>query len=416
MNVRDFGATGDGQTDDRAAFQQALLSGGEVYVPNGHYLLGSGSDQFSLRLLDGARLRGESRDQTVLLQAPGSAGSVRLLQIEGSNVCVDSLTLDGQENEQADNDEHRAGIIAMAKFATIRNVLARNFTGDGFYFYRNADSFEVTGCTADGNGRNGLTVGYGVNGGRVAGSKFLGNTAQQFDSEPGGGSIADLLISGCEFDGQGASDQHVLTVSGSSPGSMSSGWRIEDCRINGGVHVTWCRDIEIVDCRGINTTKQPSVSVYRTNIGVMVADCDFRVGYRAPAVVTATGTAEGGPSGVVLRRCRLRGERYGVLAEGAVGVELYDSDVNAQTTGFYARATSPTRPFARAIAQRNRISASVGIQLAGNGAAIMSRAVITDNAFDVTAGGMSLDDGTGCVKSLDEARNEMVGLSTVMRL
>ncbi|HKQ85537.1 MAG TPA: glycosyl hydrolase family 28-related protein [Candidatus Acidoferrales bacterium] len=46
LNVRDFGATGDGQTKDTAAIQQALdrcgvLGGGEVVVPAGNYSTGS---------------------------------------------------------------------------------------------------------------------------------------------------------------------------------------------------------------------------------------------------------------------------------------------------------------------------------------------------------------------------------------
>ena len=46
LNVRDFGAAGDGQTKDTAAFQQALdrcgvLGGGEVVVPAGNYRTGA---------------------------------------------------------------------------------------------------------------------------------------------------------------------------------------------------------------------------------------------------------------------------------------------------------------------------------------------------------------------------------------
>lgn len=46
LNVRDFGAVGDGVTKDTAAFQKALdtcavSGGGEVFVPAGKYLLGS---------------------------------------------------------------------------------------------------------------------------------------------------------------------------------------------------------------------------------------------------------------------------------------------------------------------------------------------------------------------------------------
>ena len=46
LNIRDFGATGDGMTKDTTAIQQALdrcwvLGGGEVLVPVGNYLTGA---------------------------------------------------------------------------------------------------------------------------------------------------------------------------------------------------------------------------------------------------------------------------------------------------------------------------------------------------------------------------------------
>ncbi len=46
LNVRDFGATGDGKTKDTAAIQQAIdrayvFGGGEVVVPPGNYLTGA---------------------------------------------------------------------------------------------------------------------------------------------------------------------------------------------------------------------------------------------------------------------------------------------------------------------------------------------------------------------------------------
>lgn len=40
-NVRDFGAKGDGETDDRAAIKSAILSGKKVYIPEGVYLIDS---------------------------------------------------------------------------------------------------------------------------------------------------------------------------------------------------------------------------------------------------------------------------------------------------------------------------------------------------------------------------------------
>ena len=65
LNVRAFGASGDGTTKDTAAFQKALdacaaANGGEVMVPAGNYLIGSIELKSNtiLRLEKGANLLG----------------------------------------------------------------------------------------------------------------------------------------------------------------------------------------------------------------------------------------------------------------------------------------------------------------------------------------------------------------------
>ena len=36
-NVKDFGAVGDGVTDDTTAFMSAIMNGGVIYIPPGTY-------------------------------------------------------------------------------------------------------------------------------------------------------------------------------------------------------------------------------------------------------------------------------------------------------------------------------------------------------------------------------------------
>ncbi len=64
-NVRDFGATGDGVTDDTAAFQRAIAAtdGGALLIPAGRYVL---SDILYIRKSN-LVLRGEGPEKTVLL-------------------------------------------------------------------------------------------------------------------------------------------------------------------------------------------------------------------------------------------------------------------------------------------------------------------------------------------------------------
>lgn len=90
FNVRDFGATGNGETLDTAAIQAALdacgqAGGGEVYVPAGHYLVGtlevrSGT---TLNLSPGATLVGSTRieDYTRAAYRSGDQTGHHLLRI-----------------------------------------------------------------------------------------------------------------------------------------------------------------------------------------------------------------------------------------------------------------------------------------------------------------------------------------------
>ncbi len=64
LNVRDYGARGDGVTDDRAAIQAcitaATAAGKWVYIPAGTYLVsGTGSDNWGLDLPSNCQIRGD---------------------------------------------------------------------------------------------------------------------------------------------------------------------------------------------------------------------------------------------------------------------------------------------------------------------------------------------------------------------
>ncbi|MDY3929142.1 MAG: glycosyl hydrolase family 28-related protein [Clostridia bacterium] len=71
LNVKDFGAVGDGVNDDLPAIQAAIdkaseLGGGIVYIPNGIYrCVGNGT----VKIRDYVVLAGESRDGTVLMDS-----------------------------------------------------------------------------------------------------------------------------------------------------------------------------------------------------------------------------------------------------------------------------------------------------------------------------------------------------------
>ncbi len=88
-NVMSFGAKGDGESNDTAAFAEALAQGGSLYVPAGTYLIGPEMLDIPKNLV----LRGDGR-ATVLKAAPetttlfllASGAQLRDLAIDGKNV------------------------------------------------------------------------------------------------------------------------------------------------------------------------------------------------------------------------------------------------------------------------------------------------------------------------------------------
>lgn len=396
INVKDFGAIGDGVADDRAAIQNALFAGagGDIFFPDGKYLCGKGEGFWCLQVPGGMRLMGPTVGKAILLQAP-VPGSVRLLQIDSPGVTVENLILDGNKALQTP-DSHRSGVFVTAVDTIIRNVTTQNFTGDGLYFYSGADRFLVEDSRCSGNDRNGLTLGGSSDGGVVRGSVFSGNRAQQFDSEPGLSVISNLLLEKNVFDASGVTD-YCLTVSGGSPTIRAHDWLIQDNVFKGGVFVVWATGITLRRNYGTNPTAHPNVTVYRSCTDVVIEDNAFVT--MKPCVlgtISVVGTGEGGPSLVVVRRNKLLSDVFGIFCEGAVSVEVYDNDiigagtVSGGSCGVYLRSTVPTRRFASAIISRNRIRnfGARGVGVYSVGVSVVGTLVVSDNVFFDDAGTM----------------------------
>jgi len=97
VNVKAFGAVGDGITNDTAAFNEALTSlaagGGTCVVPRGTYLISASG--ITSHLKSGVHLVGEGRGVSILKIAAMPTGA--LIWGDGDNWSVENLTLDMQD-------------------------------------------------------------------------------------------------------------------------------------------------------------------------------------------------------------------------------------------------------------------------------------------------------------------------------
>ncbi|MDB5491197.1 MAG: hypothetical protein JWO78_1046 [Micavibrio sp.] len=86
VSVKDFGATGDGLSDDRLAFQKALAAHDSVFVPNGVYLISGTVSVGERKALLGAGQKSVIRAQSndfAAIELPAGYARVQDLRIEG---------------------------------------------------------------------------------------------------------------------------------------------------------------------------------------------------------------------------------------------------------------------------------------------------------------------------------------------
>lgn len=168
VSVLDFGAVGDGTTNDTAAFTLALNSGASrVLVPGGRtYIVKDATDTASADVLvlpAGVTLEGDGPGAVIKLGAHSTQGH-RLVKVTGANSSVLNITLDGNKAQQtgaADEQSHLLFILGGSN-TRAHSVMFKDARGDGVYIggttEPGATNIEVSGSFFDGNVRQGVSI------------------------------------------------------------------------------------------------------------------------------------------------------------------------------------------------------------------------------------------------------------------
>ncbi|GLX66344.1 right-handed parallel beta-helix repeat-containing protein [Paenibacillus glycanilyticus] len=128
--VTDFGAIGDGVSDDTAAFQAAINAGaGQVYVPKGSYVVKNISIPSNISLI------GAGAGSVLKLHPSSVDWDMVIRLIRCSNVKISNLTIDGNRGAigLADNQMHGIGLDSETANITVENVTIKNTCGDGIW-------------------------------------------------------------------------------------------------------------------------------------------------------------------------------------------------------------------------------------------------------------------------------------------
>ena len=140
VSVKDFGAVGDGTTNDRAAIQAALDTGKNVYLPPGNYRIASGLSMMT----SGQRMYGEGGAGWLTIIEWDGASGTNVITISGLQHCIiDSINIRRKAGSATVTSGHAVSFQDNAYFCEVRNCKIIQ-TGNGILMAGTGN--QVTNC------------------------------------------------------------------------------------------------------------------------------------------------------------------------------------------------------------------------------------------------------------------------------
>jgi Ca2+-binding RTX toxin-like protein len=356
FNVTDFGARGDGHTDDTAALQRALdaaeaSGGGNVVLGPGTYIVsGDGvAAHGAIHVASNVNIVGDAFGHTTVKLADHYdqklTGLIRTVSGEvTSNISVSNVILDGNRaNNIGEVDGFFCGVTPgtpqQCSDITLTGVTVKNCSRYGFDPHEQTTNLTFSDCTATGNG-DGFTIDYCSN--------VVIKNCISYGNDRNGFSICtsshDVLVQNSEAYGNG---QNGLAVN-----------KGHDDRI-------WIHDIDIANCNFHNNAEHGVEVKLSGHVNIIAST----ISDNGKAGVHIIGSNNVVTSGNTIQNNSLSNPGY----YAGVSIEQYDDRAGLQGT-FKLWTAYANTVFGNVMVEN-------GLPTTGNGVSISPGQVTSSHAF-----------------------------------
>ena len=306
INVKAFGAKGDGITDDTKAIQQVIddaPTNSIVYFPEGTYFVSrrSHAEAGCIYLKSSCTFQGEGMKSIIKLK-PQQENFTRIFYVEKINqVQICNFIFDGNSLLQIKNgktNEHLHCIyINEAKQIKIRNCVFQNTGGDGIGlrgFWKNpSTNILIDSCFFLNTHRDAITLGSGFNHIEISHCNFDSTVKSSVHTEPQSGITNDVKIHHNIFNAC-----YNLSVAGIDTVQLATNFSIENNQfVNCFI---WCcrsKNISIQNNHFLFTKKmgcQSAIAMIQKNDSIFIFDNSFDLKGNNYAVSLSSTTSQVG--------------------------------------------------------------------------------------------------------------------------
>ena len=145
-SVKNFGAKGDGVTDDTEAIQNAINNCDSLFFPEGVYIISKG-----IYMTKPINIFG--RGVNSIIRLINSAGKIDMVNCNGvDNLTIKDICIDGNKDNLVDNTVEVVCLkLLSCTRVSLMNVTIINSTIEGAYLYK-CKFCNITNCIFEGNG------------------------------------------------------------------------------------------------------------------------------------------------------------------------------------------------------------------------------------------------------------------------